>query len=182
MSQLRGPTVISWWLFLLLLTLLPVPARADNCGSLSDCYGTILAAVVVALALAILLFFLWEALAAGALMAEAAGAGFVEGAAEAIEVMVAEGSGSIFSAGEMGEIIGWGTSQAPAAIAQTEAVTQALTTEGVEVMIENGLTREFVEAQLAKYEYAITLEGKLINQQLLPRLELMRRLLELWPP
>jgi len=81
-----------------------------------------------------------------------------------------------------GEVIGWGTGQTAAAAAQTEAVTQGLTTQAIRQMIARGLTRQWVEAQLAQYEAAVARGGaKLLNKQLLPRLALMRRLLDLWP-
>lgn len=135
------------------------PGYADNCGSLSDCLFTILAALLVALLLALLIFLLWEFLFAAPAIAE-----------------------GVLSAGEMGEIIGWGTGQTAAAVAQTEAVTEALTTEMVEGMIERGLTREFVEKQLAMYIRSAANAFKVANNaQLLPRLALMQKLLELWP-
>ncbi|HEV1994128.1 MAG TPA: hypothetical protein VGR03_07350 [Candidatus Acidoferrum sp.] len=145
-------------LALALFLVLPLPAHADNCGSLSDCYLTILAAVLVALVLAVLIFFFWE---------------LIVGAA-------AEGA---LASGEIGgEIIGWGTGQAAEAVAQTEAVTQGLTTEAIEGMIEEGLTREWVESQLEMYEKAAENAIKAArNTQLMPRLELMQKLLELWP-
>lgn len=88
----------------------------------------------------------------------------------------------VLRAGELGKIIGWGTGQSANAVAQTEAVTQGLTTEGVQAMIAQGLTRAFVEGQLASYTTAFAEGGaKLGNAQLLPRLELMQKILELWP-
>jgi hypothetical protein len=48
----------------LLLLAFPLPVYADNCGSLSDCYGNIMAAVAVAVAIvalvALLMMFLPE--------------------------------------------------------------------------------------------------------------------------
>jgi hypothetical protein len=52
------------------------------------------------------------------------------------------------AASEYGQIIGWGTGQSARAVAQTQAVTQALTTQAVENMIAQGLTRGFVQSQL----------------------------------
>jgi hypothetical protein len=44
------------------------------------------------------------------------------------------------------------------------------------------VTREWVADQLATYQNAIAKGGaKLLNQQLLPRAELMQKILELWP-
>jgi hypothetical protein len=136
-----------------------MPVYADNCGSLSDCLFTILAALLVILLLALLIFLLWEFFFAAPLVGE-----------------------GLLTAAEMGEIIGWGTGQTIEAVAQTEAVTGALTTEAVEGMIARGLTREFVENQLAMYVRSAANAVKVAkNAQLLPRLALMQRLLELWP-
>jgi len=94
----------------------------------------------------------------------------------------AAGTGAVLTSGEAGGVIGWGTGQTAAAVAQTEAVTQALTTQAIRHMVTRGLTREWVAAQLTQYEAAAARGGpKLVNQQLLPRLALMRRLLDLWP-
>ena len=92
-------------------------------------------------------------------------------------------AGAELTAAKVGErIIGWGTGQTAEAVAQTQAVTRSLTTEAIEGMIKRGLTREWVADQLAMYERAVATGGaKLKNAQLLPRLELMKRLLELWP-
>ena len=145
---------------LVLLALTSRPAFADNCGSLSDCWYQIAIAVLVVVALAILIFLFWEFIVAGA----------------------AAGGEGILSAAEYGEIIGWGTGQSAEAVAVTEAVTESLTTEAVEGMIEEGLTKEFVESQVAAYERAVAQGGaKLLNEQLLPRLELMQKILNLWP-
>jgi hypothetical protein len=65
-----------------------VPAHADNCGSLDDCYGTIAAAVAVAAALAVLVALVGLEIAAAALaeeLAEAAAEGLAAGAADAAE-------------------------------------------------------------------------------------------------
>lgn len=92
------------------------------------------------------------------------------------------GTGAAMTSGQLGRIIGWGTGQTAADVAATEAVTRGLTTQAIRQMIARGLTRRWVEAQLALYEAAVARGGaKLVNQQLLPRLALMRRLLELWP-
>ena len=97
------------------------------------------------------------------------------GAAEA-------GAGVALTSGQAGGVVGWGTGQTAAAVAQTEAVTQTLTTQPIRQMIARGVTREWVVAQLALYEAAVAQGAtKLVNNQLLPRLALMRRLLELWP-
>jgi hypothetical protein len=66
------------------LSLIAAIARADNCSGLSDCYGTIAAAVAVVVAIAVviaIIAFLPEILAAVGLGGEAAGVGgFLEGA------------------------------------------------------------------------------------------------------
>ena len=96
---------------------------------------------------------------------------------------VAAVAGIGLTAGQGGEIIGWGTSNSAEAVRQTETVTQNLTPETVRAMQARGLTRDWVVRNLAKYEAAAATGGdKLRNAQLLPRLNLMRRLLELWPP
>ena len=49
-------------------------------------------------------------------------------------------------------------------------------------MISSGLTREWVEQQLSMYRKALGSGGpKLKNKQLIPRKELMEKILELWP-
>lgn len=89
---------------------------------------------------------------------------------------------ALLNASEAGRIIGWGTGQTASDVARTQAVTRALTTEGVQAMIAQGLTRAFVQNQLASYINAVEMGGqKLRNAQLLPRLELMQKILELWP-
>jgi hypothetical protein len=87
------------------------------------------------------------------------------------------------SSGEIGgKVIGWGTGQSPAAVAQTRAVTNGLTAEGVKSMIARGLTREWVTQQLTMYRAAIAQGGKkLVNTQLEARKELMEAILTLWP-
>jgi hypothetical protein len=116
-------------------------------------------------------------LLAGAAVVEAAG---IAGAGA--EAAGAEAAGTALTSGQAGEVIGWGTGQTAVAVAQTEAATQGLTTQAIRQMITRGLTRQWVEAQLAQYESAIARGGaKLVNRQLLPRLALMRKLLELWP-
>jgi hypothetical protein len=93
-----------------------------------------------------------------------------------------EAGAAELTASQGGRIIGWGTGQTAEAVAQTQAVARGLTTEAVEGMVARGLTRQWVQEQLALYERAIAAGGpKLKNLQLLPRLELMKKLLELWP-
>jgi RHS repeat-associated protein len=93
----------------------------------------------------------------------------------------AEAAGGL-SSGAMGQIIGWGTGQTLKAVAQTHAVTAGLTAAAVARMVQQGLTREWIVAQLAKYQSSIVEGGKkLQNTQLLARKELMEKVLQLWP-
>jgi hypothetical protein len=93
----------------------------------------------------------------------------------------AEAAGGL-SSSAMGEIIGWGTGQTLKALAQTQAVTAGLTAATVARMAQQGLTREWVVAQLAKYQSSIVEGGKkLQNTQLLARKELMEKILQLMP-
>lgn len=79
-------------------------------------------------------------------------------------------------------IIGWGTGQSAAAVQQTLRVAQSLTPDVVRRMVEQGLSKGWVLEQLALYERSAQVGHKVVhNAQLLPRLELMRRLIELWP-
>ncbi|MFI2473898.1 hypothetical protein [Nocardia xishanensis] len=157
----------------------PSRAPADNCGDLSDCpYNVKVALVAAAIALVLLVVVLLPQLIASAAAAEAAMAEWTTAmaASNAMRMM------SMTSAQIGRYIIGWGETQTAAAVAQTRAVTQSLTTEIVRGMIARGLTREWVEAQLATYGRSFAKEGmKLVNKQLVPRIELMRRILELWP-
>ena len=91
-------------------------------------------------------------------------------------------------AGDIGEqIVKWGRGQGADDVAQTIARTRGLTSDGVREMAKQGLTREWVEKQLSLYRKALEKGGdklrndKLRNEQLLPRRELMERILELWP-
>jgi hypothetical protein len=86
------------------------------------------------------------------------------------------------SSGDLGKVIGWGRGQSPEAIAKTFEVTKNVTTSAIEKMMEQGLTKEWVTRQLGMYSEAI--KGgtdKLRNAQLLPRAELMKKILDLWP-
>jgi hypothetical protein len=57
-----------------------------------------------------------------------------------------------------------------------------LTSEQVAAMEAQGLNRATVESLRATYQRAIETGGKkLLNTQLLPRAQLMDRILELWP-
>jgi hypothetical protein len=79
------------------------------------------------------------------------------------------------------KIIGWGEGRTAEAVEQTLKIGETLTAEGVRDMIAKGMTREWVEKQLASYEQAIV-RGTLEKNSLLnPRRLLMKRILELWP-
>jgi hypothetical protein len=79
-------------------------------------------------------------------------------------------------------IIRWGCGQSPADVAQTMLRTQQIDQLAVLQMIQRGLTRSWVEGRLASFCKARDLAGpKLINVQLLPRIELLRTILKNWP-
>jgi RHS repeat-associated protein len=82
-----------------------------------------------------------------------------------------------------GQIIGWGSGQGAAGVQATRQVTQTLTKEAVKEMIEKGLTRSTVEGLENQYARAAVDAAKsAANPEQLPaRLELMRKILELWP-
>ncbi|HET7464047.1 MAG TPA: RHS repeat-associated core domain-containing protein [Longimicrobium sp.] len=112
---------------------------------------------------------------------DGAAATVAESAAEIAEAEATQAVASTASS-TFGELIGWGTGQTEAAIAKTEALTESLTSETVQGFVERGLSREWVEGQLRFYERSLAEGGrKLVNKQLIPRLHLMRRILELWP-
>lgn len=96
---------------------LTVTVRADNCGSLSDCYGYIAAGVAVAVGLALLAgLALWlAAAAAGDAIAIAAGEGLAAGIAETIA------AGSVGAAGAAEAAGGAAAAAAAAAPAATGA-------------------------------------------------------------
>src|SRR5690606_19893520 len=92
----------------------------------------------------------------------------------------ARAGGQILSNQAAGKIIGWPTGQAAAA--RTAEMARTLTAEQVAAMRAQGLNRATVEHLRATYQKAIETGGaKLRNQQLLPRAQLMDRILELWP-
>ena len=86
------------------------------------------------------------------------------------------------SASDYGKIIGWGTSNNDSGVKQTTTLAKKLTKKDVENMIAAGLDKKFVVKNLQQYKDAIKKEGKkLDNKQLLPRKELMEKILKLWP-
>jgi hypothetical protein len=112
----------------MVLTGVPAPAYADNCGGLTDCYGTIAAAVAVVVAIALLITiiaFLPEILAAIGLGAEVA-----EGAA-AVDLLAAAGEAG-FTAQEAGILAEANTildSAGLAQIAEAHAAGESLTVQ-----------------------------------------------------
>jgi len=61
-------------------------------------------------------------------------------------------------------------------------VTASLTEASIEDLAAQGVSREWVADQLIQYAEAVDNPVKLAaNAQLLPRIQLMLRLLELWP-
>jgi RHS repeat-associated protein len=97
-------------------------------------------------------------------------------------MVTASAAGVAKSSGDLGKIIGWGTNQSPADVAQTIRVTRELTQSRVAELVRQGVTREWVQKQLTAYQQALEAGGKkLDNTQLLPRIELMKKLLEYLP-
>lgn len=68
-----------------------------------------------------------------------------------------------------------------AGVRVTRALTDNLTKAAVEQMKRQGLNRATAQNLLRQYEEAIAEGGKkLLNDQLFPRRELMKKILELW--
>jgi hypothetical protein len=123
----------------------------------------------------------WEDLAVASLLASLLLGGL--GVAAGSRSFGAGPKGHLLSAGRnpQGAILGWGTGQSAEAVQQTEQLAQNLTQEQLNQMIKNGLSRQWVEEQLALYNKAIAEGGaKLLNQQLLPRQQLMTKILQMW--
>ena len=79
----------------------------------------------------------------------------------------------------VGAIVRWGTGQAGAAITRQQA--QNLTRASVKEMQRKGLTRRAVQDLLKKYEASLAEGGlRAANTQLVPRINLMKKILELW--
>jgi RHS repeat-associated protein len=86
---------------------------------------------------------------------------------------------SLLSNAEAGQIIGWGKGQE--GVELTRSLADNLTKESVEQWKLRGLNKATVENLLRVYERAFAQEAKrLANQQLLPRLVLMKKILDLW--
>lgn len=79
------------------------------------------------------------------------------------------------------KIIGWGEGPAAEAAQKTLKVAETLTEDSVRDMAAKGMTKEWVEKQLALYENAMARGTLEKNAQLNPRRLLMKRMLELWP-
>jgi hypothetical protein len=80
---------------------------------------------------------------------------------------------------QFGQIIGWGTGQTGAAV--TQGLTQTLTGQMVRGMIARGLTQHAVRQQPMIYQRALTNVAMRANANLQPRIELLNRILALWP-
>jgi hypothetical protein len=82
---------------------------------------------------------------------------------------------------DVGEIIGWGEGQTEEAVQQTINLTKNLSKSQLHDWINKGLTKSWVEKQLASYTKSL-LKGKekLNNKQILLRKELMEKILKLW--
>lgn len=82
---------------------------------------------------------------------------------------------------QVGQLIGWGRSQTGQAVAQTQAVTQSLTSGRVQELINQGLTRSWVEKMSSVYASEIEEGNDAVNMLLAPRLEVLQTILRLWP-
>lgn len=83
-------------------------------------------------------------------------------------------------------IVKWGTGQGEADVALTVQRTGEISKRAVQDMIDQGLTKDWVSGQLTKYTKAYEdgingLKNTLKNQQLIPRTELMKKILQNWP-
>jgi RHS repeat-associated protein len=104
------------------------------------------------------------------------GAGIFQGGFTVLEL----GSEQLLTNQAAGQIIGWGTGQA--GTQATEQLTQNLTKDAVQEMIKKGLNKATVEGLKNQYARAAAEGGaKMLNQQLLPRLALMEKIIQLWP-
>jgi hypothetical protein len=90
---------------------------------------------------------------------------------------------AVLSRRQFADVLEWGEGNAAERVKKTEDVTASLTRDKVKEMItKKGLTKEAVLENLKLYERAATDPVKVAkNTQLLPRLKLLKRLLELWP-
>ena len=89
---------------------------------------------------------------------------------------------SVQKGGAIGSIVKWPTGQSEAGADATNRMADCLTSEQVKDWQAQGLTRDGVERQLKLYETSASDPVKVQkNVVLLPRLNLMRRIIELWP-
>jgi RHS repeat-associated protein len=103
------------------------------------------------------------------------GAGIFQGGFTVLEL----GSEQLLTNQAAGQIIGWGTGQA--GTQATEQLTQNLTKDAVQEMIKKGLNKATVEGLKNQYVRAVAKGGAKLNKQLLPRLALMEKIIQLWP-
>ena len=82
---------------------------------------------------------------------------------------------------EFGKIIGWGEGQSDEDVAQTIQVAETVSSELIQKWRAEGVTIEWVQEQLQKYENALAKGGnKLKNKQLVHRKSLMEKIIALW--
>jgi hypothetical protein len=82
---------------------------------------------------------------------------------------------------EFGKIIGWGEGQSDEDVAQTIQVAETVSSELIQKWRAEGVTIEWIQEQLQKYENALAKGGnKLKNKQLVHRKILMEKIIALW--
>jgi RHS repeat-associated protein len=81
----------------------------------------------------------------------------------------------------VGKLIGWGEGQGFMAVAKTRITTFFLTKETVHRVARMGMTKQWVEKQLASYTKSLlTKPNATINTQIFARKALMEKILRLW--
>lgn len=95
---------------------------------------------------------------------------------------ISGGVDTILGNNPAGTIIGWGTGQTSAGVSATQSVTQGLSKAAVETMKKQGFNRITVEKLIQTYEQGLSKAAQtgIRNDQLAPRLELMKKILSLW--
>jgi RHS repeat-associated protein len=94
----------------------------------------------------------------------------------------ADGAEEALSNQAAGKIIGWGTDQAKAGVDKTVELAENLTKDQVKAMADKGLTLEKAQQLAGQYAKKLAEEGaKEANKQLLPRYQLMQKIIQLWP-
>lgn len=92
------------------------------------------------------------------------------------------GEEALLSNPEIAKIVKWGEGTSAAGVAATVARTQSLTRPIVANMVKEGLNRKSAEAMTEVYRKALANSVKAAaGPQLAPRLQLMEKILELWP-